>query len=147
VIGALMLRRARRSNRSEHHHGAEAECCGRAGDERQPGRQMSGRQMSGRMTVLVGLSGGLIPCPGALAALLTAGASGRLLSGLWLVLLFSVGIAATLVSVGLLARRMGAAFNRRVSSRRWERRAAVLSGALVIGVGLVSLLRVLTHLD
>jgi ABC-type nickel/cobalt efflux system permease component RcnA len=57
----------------------------------------------------MGLSGGIVPCPGALVVLLSALAWRRLGLGILLVVAFSAGLAAVLVAVGLLvvhARRL-----------------------------------------
>jgi nickel/cobalt exporter len=60
-------------------------------------------------TILLGLgvAGGLLPDPGALALLLAAIASGKPVTGLLSVLVFSLGFALVLVAVGLVAARVG----------------------------------------
>src|SRR5262249_47533371 len=55
----------------------------------------------------LGVAGGLLPDPGALAILLAALANGNVMLGLFTVLLFSVGFAAVLVIVGLVAAQVG----------------------------------------
>jgi len=55
----------------------------------------------------LGLAGGLLPDPGALALLLAAIASGKPVTGLLSVLVFSLGFALVLVAVGLVAARVG----------------------------------------
>jgi ABC-type nickel/cobalt efflux system permease component RcnA len=65
--------------------------------------------VSVRSLVAMGLSGGIVPCPGALVVLLSALAWRRLGLGILLVVAFSVGLAAVLVAIGLLvvhARRL-----------------------------------------
>jgi ABC-type nickel/cobalt efflux system permease component RcnA len=52
--------------------------------------------------ITLGITGGMIPCPGALVVLLSAVALQRIAFGLLLIVAFSVGLAAVLVSVGLL---------------------------------------------
>ena len=62
-----------------------------------------------RSLIALGLSGGIVPCPGALVVLLSALAWQRLGLGILLVAAFSVGLAAVLVAIGLLmvhARRL-----------------------------------------
>ena len=60
-------------------------------------------------TILLGLgvAGGLLPDPGALALLLAAIANGKPVTGLLSVLVFSLGFALVLVVVGLVAARVG----------------------------------------
>lgn len=57
-----------------------------------------------RGLIALGISGGIVPCPGALVVLLTAVAAGGLssiLSGLGLVVVFSLGLASVLIAMGL----------------------------------------------
>jgi nickel/cobalt exporter len=52
--------------------------------------------------VTVGTSGGLVPCPAALTALFAAVNLGRTIEGIAIVAAMSLGIAATLIAVGIL---------------------------------------------
>ena len=52
--------------------------------------------------IALGISGGLVPCPGALAVLLAAVSLGQFARGIALVLIFSLGMASTLVALGLM---------------------------------------------
>jgi ABC-type nickel/cobalt efflux system permease component RcnA len=66
-------------------------------------------RVSLRELVTLGVSGGIVPCPGALVVLLSAVALGRVGFGLFLILAFSAGLAAVLVAIGLAmvyARRL-----------------------------------------
>ena len=49
----------------------------------------------------------MLPDPGALAILLAAIASGKVVLGLFTVLVFSLGFASVLVLVGIVAARVG----------------------------------------
>lgn len=51
--------------------------------------------------MLLGISGGLVPCPGALVVLLVAVATHRIALGLVLVAAFSLGLAGVLVGIGV----------------------------------------------
>jgi nickel/cobalt exporter len=59
------------------------------------------------MLIGLGVAGGLLPDPAALAILLSALAQGKVMLGLGTVLVFSVGFAATLVVVGVVAAIVG----------------------------------------
>jgi ABC-type nickel/cobalt efflux system permease component RcnA len=61
------------------------------------------RGVSARQLLLLGITGGMIPCPAALVVLLTATALGRVGFGLFLIVCFSVGLAAVLIVMGLMA--------------------------------------------
>lgn len=57
-----------------------------------------------RGLITLGISGGLVPCPTALAVLLAAFSAGQftgILSGLGLVVVFSLGLASVLIALGL----------------------------------------------
>jgi nickel/cobalt transporter (NicO) family protein len=55
-----------------------------------------------RSLIALGVSGGLVPCPDAIAILLVAIAINRLMLGLALILSFSLGLAVVLIVIGLL---------------------------------------------
>ena len=84
----------------------------------------------------LGIAGGLLPDPGALAILLATIASGRLILGLFTVLVFSIGFASVLVVVGVVAARVGQLVLTWLSSRWivWFQMGAAL---LIVCVGLV----------
>ena len=52
--------------------------------------------------LVLGITGGIVPCPSALVVLLVAVASGQIALGMLLILSFSVGLAAVLSGIGLL---------------------------------------------
>jgi ABC-type nickel/cobalt efflux system permease component RcnA len=54
-----------------------------------------------RGLLALGASAGLIPCPSALVVLLGAVAQGQIALGMILIVAFSLGLAATLVGLGL----------------------------------------------
>jgi ABC-type nickel/cobalt efflux system permease component RcnA len=55
-----------------------------------------------RGLIMLGVVGGLLPCPSALILMLASIALGRIALGLGLVLAFSLGLAAVLMAIGLL---------------------------------------------
>jgi ABC-type nickel/cobalt efflux system permease component RcnA len=58
--------------------------------------------VSYRELFALGVTGGMVPCPAALVVLLSAVALHRIGFGLFLIVAFSVGLAAVLIAVGLL---------------------------------------------
>jgi nickel/cobalt exporter len=90
-----------------------------------------------RLPILLGLgiAGGLLPDPGALAILLAALASGKLVLGLLTVLVFSIGFASVLVVVGVVAARVGAAVLTWLSGR-WVGWLQIGAALLIVAVGL-----------
>lgn len=85
-----------------------------------------------RGLLALGVSGGLIPCPSALVVLLGAVALGRVGFGLALVVAFSLGLAATLTSLGLIFLYAGKALERRLRAEN-ARLAFVLRYAPAVG--------------
>ena len=59
-------------------------------------------KVSLRELLILGISGGIIPCPAALVVLLSAVSMQRIGFGLLLIVAFSVGLAAVLIAIGLL---------------------------------------------
>lgn len=102
-------------------------------------RIASGRIGTGQ-TILFGLSGGLIPCPAAITIFILCLHLGKLALGITLVSAFSVGLAITLMGIGVVA-----ALGLKVASRRGRRLDRVfeaapwISAALIAGIGLVIL--------
>jgi len=91
--------------------------------------------LSRRGIVALAFAGGVLPSPSALVVMLAAIQRGRTAYGVGLVLAFSVGLAASLVAVGLGVMRA-----RRVADRRaWvtvRRVVPVLSAAAIVVIGL-----------
>jgi len=62
----------------------------------------SGSKVSLKQLLTLGVTGGIVPCPAALVVLLSAVALRRIGFGLFLIVAFSVGLAAVLIGIGLL---------------------------------------------
>jgi nickel/cobalt transporter (NicO) family protein len=90
------------------------------------------------LAMLLGLSiaGGLLPDPAALAILLAAIASGKVILGLFTVLVFSLGFASVLLVVGVVAAHMGQLILTWLGSR-WIAWIQIGAALLIVGVGLV----------
>jgi nickel/cobalt exporter len=84
----------------------------------------------------LGIAGGLLPDPGALAILLASLASGKLILGLLTVIVFSLGFASVLVIVGVVAARVGRLILTWLSSR-WIEWVQVGAALVILGVGVV----------
>ncbi len=103
-------------------------------------RRFARREATTGQIILFGLTGGLIPCPASITVLLLCLQVGKIGLGALLVLCFSLGLAATMVLVGV-----GAALSLRHVSTRWKgygvfaERAPYVSGALVALVGIYTL--------
>jgi len=99
-------------------------------------RRFADRNVTTGQIVVFGLTGGLIPCPGAITVLLLCLQLKRLVLGAVLVVSFSVGLAITMVASGVIA-----ALSVRHVSKRWSgfgeivRKAPYASGVVILIVG------------
>ncbi|HEX4985961.1 MAG TPA: hypothetical protein VFV71_07810 [Burkholderiales bacterium] len=90
------------------------------------------------LIVLIGLgiAGGLLPDPAALGILLNLLAQGKVMLGLGTVVVFSVGFAATLVIVGVIAAKVGQKILDWLAGP-WAMRLQVATSLLIVIVGVV----------
>ncbi len=99
-------------------------------------QRFANREATNGQILLFGLTGGLIPCPAAITVLLLCIQVKAFTLGAALVVCFSIGLALTLVAVGV-----GAALSVQHASRRWPgfaalaRRAPYFSSLLIAVVG------------
>ena len=95
---------------------------------------------AGRKSLLsLGISGGLIPCPEALAVLLISFTLNRLLFGLIILLAFSLGLAAILIAIGVAMVLAGPALQKFSSDGPLVRALPVGSAAIVTLLGVAIL--------
>jgi nickel/cobalt transporter (NicO) family protein len=93
----------------------------------------------------LGIAGGLLPDPAALALLLGALSSGKVLLGLITVVMFSIGFAATLVVVGIVAAKVGERVLDWLASI-WMIRLQIATSLLIVGMGVVLTIRAVSEL-
>jgi ABC-type nickel/cobalt efflux system permease component RcnA len=127
-IGASVLRtrlRARKAAQAHGHH------------HHHDHHDQADDAPSRKSILALGASAGLLPCPSALVVLLAALAQHQIALGLGLILVFSLGLAATLTGLGLLV-----VYAKRLSARLGvPRRVTVLlpalSAAAIVAIGVV----------
>jgi nickel/cobalt exporter len=93
----------------------------------------------------LGIAGGLLPDPAALALLLGALSSGKVLLGLVTVVVFSIGFATTLVVVGIVAAKVGEKVLDWLASI-WMIRLQIATSLLIVGMGVVLTVRAISEL-
>jgi nickel/cobalt transporter (NicO) family protein len=126
-IGAGVLRTRLRARKGAHAHGHHHHDA-HAHPHEAPSR---------KSILALGASAGLLPCPSALVVLLAALAQHQIALGLGLIVVFSLGLAATLTGLGLLV-----VYARRLTSRlgvpsRVTALLPALSAAAIVAIGLV----------
>lgn len=98
--------------------------------------------VSYRQLLTLGITGGIVPCPAALVVLLSAVALHRIAFGLFLIVAFSIGLAAVLIGVGLLmvyARRFMSGL--RTEGPLFTRWLPLTSAAVITVLGLAIAVR------
>lgn len=95
--------------------------------------------------LLLGISGGIVPCPAALAILLASASVGDIGKGLAMVLVFSLGLAFCLVAIGLAVVNGVRVAGRFMDTERYAPKVAFASALVVTVIGAVTLYSSLTH--
>jgi ABC-type nickel/cobalt efflux system permease component RcnA len=140
LVGASVLRQRLRSRRHVHAHGHQAH------DDHHHDRGRGHDHddaLTSKGILGVGIAAGLLPCPSALVVLLSAIALHRVGLGLTLILAFSVGLAATITAIGLVAVLARRSFGRLSLDGPLVRALPAVSAALILVVGLVITARAL----
>jgi len=90
-----------------------------------------------KQIIMLGISGGMVPCPAAMAVMLTAIAIGRILLGLTLIAFFSIGLAAVLIAIGVLTVKASALFERVSAWNRISSYVPMISATIVTALGAI----------
>jgi ABC-type nickel/cobalt efflux system permease component RcnA len=139
AVGAAVLRqrlRARGHAGREHHHEHPHEHHHHHGHDHR-------HDLTSKGILGVGVAAGLLPCPSALVVLLSAIALHRVGLGLALIVAFSVGLAATITAIGLVAVVARRAFGRLSLNGPVVRALPSVSAGLILAVGLLITARAL----
>ncbi len=142
LVGASVLRqrlrsRVRRAYGHHHHHDD-----GHMHDHGH-GHHHHDDALTSKGILGVGIAAGLLPCPSALVVLLSAIALHRIGLGLALIVAFSLGLAATITAIGLVAVVARQTFGRLSLDGPLVRSLPSVSAALILTVGLVITARAL----
>ena len=144
AVGASVLRqrlrwRRRRRDDGHYHHEHDHGGHDHSHDDHDHGHHHhhhhTGDELASKGILGVGIAAGLLPCPSALVVLLSAIALHRVGLGLALILAFSVGLAATITGIGLVAVFARRAFGRLSLDGPVIRALPAVSAALILVVG------------
>ena len=146
AVGAAVLRQRLRSRGSDarddhHHHGHDHHGHDHGHGHHHHHHHDDGLTSKGILGV--GVAAGLLPCPSALVVLLSAIALHRVGLGLALIVAFSVGLAATITGIGLVAVLARRAFGRLSLDGPLVRALPAVSAALILLVGVAITARAL----
>ena len=146
-VGAVVLRaryRAVNGHGHHHHHGHSHDHAHGHGHDGEHGHSHVPEPGSGmRGLVAVGISGGILPCPTALVVLLAAISLHRVAFGLLLIVAFSIGLAAVVSGIGLLAIGAQRTFKRMSFEGPIVRALPAVSALLILGLGVLMTVRAL----
>jgi ABC-type nickel/cobalt efflux system permease component RcnA len=137
AVGASVLRQRLRARRvhEDHDHGH-----GHHHDHAH-GHHHHDNDLTSKGILGVGVAAGLLPCPSALVVLLSAIALHRVGLGLALIVAFSVGLAATITGIGLVAVYARRVFGRISLDGPVVRALPSVSAALILAVGVAITVR------
>lgn len=142
LVGASVLRQRLRARGHGHHHHHDHDHDNGHGHEHHHHHDHDSALTSKRI-LGVGIAAGLLPCPSALVVLLSAIALHRVGLGLALIVAFSLGLAATITAIGLVAVFARRTFSRLSLDGPLVRALPAASAALILAVGLVITARAL----
>lgn len=100
-------------------------------------------QVTWRSLLALGVSGGMVPCPDAIAILLLAIAIQRIGLGLALIVSFSLGLAVVLIAIGLAMLHSRRLFDRMDAFGRLAPVLPMASALVVLGLGVLLTMRAL----
>jgi len=132
VVGASVLRQRLLSRSHTHHDHLHHQHGGHEHHHEHHGDELTSKGILG-----VGVAAGLLPCPSALVVLLSAIALHRIGLGLALIVAFSLGLAATITGIGLIAVLARRTFGRFSLEGRIVRMLPAVSAALILAVGIL----------
>jgi ABC-type nickel/cobalt efflux system permease component RcnA len=140
LVGASVLRQRLRARGHGHHHDHNHDH-GHGHEHHHHHDHDSALTSKGILGV--GIAAGLLPCPSALVVLLSAIALHRIGLGLALIVAFSLGLAATITAIGLVAVFARRTFSRLSLDGPLVRALPAASAALILAVGVVITVRAL----
>jgi len=86
--------------------------------------------------ITLGISGGLVPCPGALSILLASFAVGQPGNGITWILIFSSGLAVSLIVLGILITKTSCFIQNKTSLDKTSSWPATVSAGIITALGL-----------
>lgn len=89
--------------------------------------------------LFLGVSGGLVPCPAAITALLAAIAAGQIAKGFTMAILFSVGLGLVMMSIGVFLSYAGNLTKKIDSSPKFANIMGLISATIITILGSITL--------
>lgn len=89
--------------------------------------------------LLLGISGGIVPCPPAIVALLAAIGAGRTAEGLTVAIFFSLGLGMVMMTIGVVLSHAGRLTSKINDNLPLARKLGILSALIITFLGFVTL--------
>ncbi|NTW87868.1 MAG: hypothetical protein HGB26_01805 [Desulfobulbaceae bacterium] len=89
--------------------------------------------------LLLGISGGIIPCPPAIVALLAAIGAGRIAEGLTVAIFFSIGLGLVMMTIGVVLSHAGRLTSKISDNLPLARKLGIISALIITVLGFVTL--------
>lgn len=89
--------------------------------------------------LLLGISGGIVPCPPAIVALLAAIGAGRTAEGLTVAIFFSLGLGMVMMTIGVVLSQAGRLTKKVSDNLPMARKLGILSALIITVLGCVTL--------
>lgn len=104
-----------------------------------PGQAVAKQPYDKWNLLILGVSGGLVPCPAAIAALLGAIAAGRIAQGLTVAIFFSVGLGVVMMAIGVVLSHAGRLTEQIGANQEFGRRMGIVSAVVITVLGAYTL--------
>lgn len=101
----------------------------------QPAAATAAKPTSKLELLLLGMSGGIIPCPAAIATLLIAIGAGKIGQGLTVTLFFSLGLGLVMITIGVLLSQSRRLTGKISENMDFARKMGIASAGLIIVLG------------
>ncbi len=125
-------------NHDHHHHSHDVQSHQHSHDQESKIRSRPDRYDKWNL-LLLGISGGMIPCPAAIATLLAAIGAGRTAEGLTVVVFFSLGLGLVMMSIGVILALAGDLTSKLSNNTEFSRRMGILSAVIITTLGTYTL--------
>lgn len=89
--------------------------------------------------LMLGISGGIVPCPPAIVALLAAIGAGRTAEGLTVAIFFSLGLGLVMMTIGVVLSQAGRLTRKVSDNLPLARKLGILSALIITVLGCVTL--------
>lgn len=121
----------------EHdHHSHTGHDCAHSHDHAKANSQFEYNKLN---LLFLGISGGIIPCPAAIATLLAAIGAGRIAQGLSVTMFFSLGLGMVMMGIGVALSQAGRLTKRISDNLEFGRRMGIVSAVLIILLGIYTM--------